>query len=375
MSAGEGYMPQLDGLRAVAAIAVVFSHTVLIGEQLDSGGFGVNVFFVLSGFLITGILLDSRAAAESRGRGRLDVWKAFYARRFLRIFPLYYAVLALGALLGIAVVWQTLPWTLTYLTNFLVAKQNSWPEVPVAPLWSLAVEEQFYLIVPVLFLLLPRKHLLGFTMGMVALGPLSRMAMGFSWGDGIAAIVLLPSRLDTLGLGALLAVIRRMESRDRWKVPGAVAIGAIVLLVSAQMLDSRIGIWPVQLALHIACQGIIGVWLVSGASLGFSGVAGWVLGSKPLVYVGRISYGVYVYHGFVLAAEGKWFSRIRPRAGLHEFVAVLAVTIVVAAISWHLFESPINGLKKYFPYLGGKKTTSVAEELTKRTGLLQESAT
>src|SRR5262249_20351356 len=115
---GAGHLPQLDGLRALAVLAVVAHHTMPgVRDQLDPGPAGVRLFFVLSGFLSTGILLRARADAEAAGGGFARVLGAFYARRFLRIFPVYYAALLAAAVLGLPLVRESLPWHLTYLSN------------------------------------------------------------------------------------------------------------------------------------------------------------------------------------------------------------------------------------------------------------------
>ena len=367
---GSAHMAELDGLRALAAIAVIFQHTMRKWwDQFDLGGMGVNLFFVMSGFLIAGILLDARTKAENAGLGQMGVGKAFYARRFLRIFPLYYAVLALGVLLGFAAVRQTLPWTATYLTNVYAAKINDWPVMPVTAFWSLAIEEQFYLIVPALLLLLPRKGLIPFAWAMVVLAPICRVILGLHWHSGVAPYMFLPARMDTLGIGVLIALMRRRENHANWRVPGWVAIAGLGLWIAATQLYYHEGMWLFMLAFYFVGQGAMAAWVISRASLGFGGIVGKSLRVRPLMYLGQISYGIYVFHGFVIAElmrlpRGEELSH--HRVG---FIVVTALSIAVAAISWHLFESPINSLKKLFPYQG----TRPVERITAPEGLLEKS--
>jgi peptidoglycan/LPS O-acetylase OafA/YrhL len=157
--------PELDGLRAFAVLAVIVEHAFGIRwaqtrfETWSPGNVGVRLFFVLSGFLITGILLSGRRDAEDTGASKRSVWTAFYLRRSLRIFPLAYAAIALACIAGAPTIRQHLGWYVTYTENFLFARQYSF-EPPLSHFWSLAVEEQFYLIWPVVMLLVPETWLL-----------------------------------------------------------------------------------------------------------------------------------------------------------------------------------------------------------------------
>ncbi|MGH7802858.1 MAG: acyltransferase family protein, partial [Candidatus Binatia bacterium] len=139
---------ELDALRAFAVTLVVWSHAVGgevgVGALRVGGYHGVTLFFVISGFLITGILLDARAAAARAGTSAGFALRAFYARRFLRIFPVYYAVLLVTFALGFDAVREELGWHLAYLSNWHFAARGEFG-ISTSHLWSLAVEEQFYL--------------------------------------------------------------------------------------------------------------------------------------------------------------------------------------------------------------------------------------
>jgi peptidoglycan/LPS O-acetylase OafA/YrhL len=152
-------MPQLDALRAFAVLSVLAVHFVSHPprwlEVVPWAACGVQLFFVLSGFLITGILLDSRNEVEA-GASRFWMLRQFYTRRFLRIFPLYYAVVLVGWLIKLPGFTETLGWNLSYLTNFYILQKGAWIEV-ASHLWTLSVEEQFYLVWPWVVLFLPNK--------------------------------------------------------------------------------------------------------------------------------------------------------------------------------------------------------------------------
>ena len=138
------------------------------GHYLPWGEWGVQLFFVLSGFLITGILL--RCRGDEDAGGKISRMRQFYVRRFLRIFPLFYAVLFAAALLNIRPVRETLLWHVSYLSNLQMALAGGWSG-PVSHFWSLAVEEQFYLLWPCLILFLPRKYLLWAILIAIATAP------------------------------------------------------------------------------------------------------------------------------------------------------------------------------------------------------------
>src|SRR5690606_409004 len=206
------YMPQLDALRALAAFGVFVQHFVASGNvfatTIPLGDLGVRLFFVLSGFLITGILLTARANVAQSRLSLGAVVGHFYARRFLRLAPLYFVFLALMFLV-IPEVRTHAPWFLGYAQNVHFAVED---EFTVAPhLWTLAVEEQFYLFWPLVVLLVPAKRLLPVVAAIAALGVVSRLAAPLFGLTHFQASMLTPSHFDSLGLGALLAVAAASE--------------------------------------------------------------------------------------------------------------------------------------------------------------------
>jgi peptidoglycan/LPS O-acetylase OafA/YrhL len=331
------YMPQLDGLRAIAAIAVVLHHNLWRGgglggvrESLHLGDAGVRLFFVLSGFLITGILL--------RARGSPGALRAFYARRFLRIFPLYYAVVIGVALLGQPLMRATLGWNLAYLANFKLALLGGFPGPPISHLWTLSVEEQFYLLWPLLVLYAPRASLLPLALSTIVAAPASRLVLLLLTGNAVSASVVTTSCLDTLGTGALLAIVRGVPK-------GALPFG-LGLLALVTALD---GSW-VDTAFRDTAYACTFAWVVQRAAEGVRGPCGRALAWRPLAYLGTISYGIYVFH-HVLPALVRL-----PGYGLLRTGIVLLATIPIAALSFHFFEAPITGLTSRFPYRRAPRT-------------------
>jgi peptidoglycan/LPS O-acetylase OafA/YrhL len=358
----ESHMVQLDGLRALAAGAVLVQHSLPL-PGFNVGVAGVKLFFVLSGFLITGILVRERERASALGLPLWRVMGVFYGRRFLRIFPLYYAALLLAVLFQLPDIGRCLPWHLVYASNYLVAYQGNFNS-QLFHFWSLAVEEQFYLVWPSLVLLVPHRWLARVLIALTAAGPISRLLVLLLTRSYVSALVITPSCLDSLCLGGLLAVLwHRRESAATWRtfarVCLAVGLVAVVLLRIAPVVWKG---YTARLVLEDTALSLLFVWLVGRAAAGFGGPGRFLLGSRPVVYLGTISYGIYVYQGVVpklLEALGCTLPKY-PSVGALLLLPVM--TIPVAVVSWHLFEKPLNDLKKYFTY------APVARHPTERPG-------
>jgi peptidoglycan/LPS O-acetylase OafA/YrhL len=348
------YMPQLDGLRAIAVSAVVLEHFKILP---GAAAYGVHLFFVLSGFLITGILLRSREAAAERGIRRTHAFRQFYIRRALRIFPLYYLVIAAALILDVQYARDYAPWLLTYTINLKMASQG-WFINYFAHFWSLAVEEQYYLFWPWLILLLRRRWLIPVAVAMTTIGPLFRLYVLLSWvfmnsdSSGLSGYIATPTALDSLGMGSLVAILLSSEPgrrQIRRFMPVVVPLASFgVVLVMALWLPK-----PLNFVLYDTTTAVFFAWLIYSASKGFGGIAGRVLSAAPLVFIGRISYGVYVYHPLVPPATDSIAGRFGialPTGMWGRFLAYTALTLVVAAISWYIVERPINGLKRHFEY-------------------------
>lgn len=345
-------MPQIDGLRAVTIAAVVVGHYFpawgWVG-RVHPHWLGVQLFFVISGFLITSILLREREAVATGG----NLWGAmgrFYVRRCLRIFPAYYLVLGLACASGYDPETNRLAgWHFAYLSNVAFAKAGTWVG-SAAHLWTLAVEEQFYLVWPLVVLLTPRRWLVAVLAGVVAAGPVFRtlgMTLGLNWA---ACFVLTPGSLDCLGIGALLACAGVGGIKPRARV-GMVVAGLLVLGV-AYGVEARSG--PMNAA-WMGCWGLGGAlvfgWVVSHAAAGFGGPVGTLLSAGPVRYIGRISYGIYLLHNFAwmgLLKIGFDPVVLRSPRGL---LPMLAATLLMAAAMWHLYERPISRLKRWVPYI------------------------
>src|SRR4029453_10258316 len=297
------YMPQLDSLRAVAVGLVLLYHFWRPARQsVHFGGIGVRVFFVLSGFLITAILLQSRTLLD-RGETEARVaMRHFYIRRFLRIFPLYYFALAVACLGGVYDAWAGIAWHVSYLSNVYFFLENAtqpgrWGG-PVAHFWSLAVEEQFYLVWPWIILFAPRRWLPAIVLGAIAFAPLFRLVVTPATGNDITPILPFGS-LDPLGAGGYLAMTLdpSFKSHPHVRPIGASALWIGVPLFAAHQAVADTGWWLLFRIVSFDLAGALSAaWLGAWAARGIGGLAGRVLELGPLRYLGTISYGIYVYH-------------------------------------------------------------------------------
>jgi peptidoglycan/LPS O-acetylase OafA/YrhL len=340
----QGYRPQLDSLRAIAVTPVLLAHFWLPNLQLSS--LGVRLFFVLSGFLLTGILLREREDAQGRGIARRAVLFDFYARRVLRIWPAYYFALIAAVVMGANSVAQTFVWHALFASNILFFLEQQWFPGVTAPLWTLAVEEQFYLVLPLAVLFVSRKSLRWLFVGCILAAIAYRLMLAVTVPGNLDFDLVLPiAQLDALGGGALLALIQHMNGRIAWRrllawslAPAAVFYAGILPQRVALILGEAIYLLPMAA-------------LIAGADAGVGGVTGRVLSASPIVALGRISYGIYLYHLFVAGALDKLAERLgyaHVPGGPYRFLLFFCATIAVATLSWIVIERPALGLRRYF---------------------------
>jgi peptidoglycan/LPS O-acetylase OafA/YrhL len=370
-----GHLRALDGVRGLAILVVLLFHFVAptnptsttdraIAWLFSYGALGVDLFFVLSGFLITGILYDSRNDPA--------FFRNFYMRRLLRIFPLYYAVLvvvffvvpAIPAFHGteIAGLREHQAWAWLYGVNIYLAIHNGWVLSYIEHFWSLAVEEHFYLVWPFVVWLLAanRRALLAFSLFVAAASFAGRVAASVHGVSPIVTTVLTPFQLDALAIGGFLAVYLRhpdaAAAARRAILPLVLAGIALLLLQFAIRHFTATGDGVLALrsgAFHLMFAALLLKALASAPASSW----GRIFGSRPLGTLGKYSYGLYVYHHFFSYYFVSHGTDLALAAAIGSHVAALALlaaggisaSMGIAWLSYEFFEKPFLRLKRFWP--------------------------
>ena len=350
------YIPKIDGCRAFAVLAVLMSHYFpegYISHDLPFGIWGVQLFFVISGYLITGILIDSKIKRASTS-SKSTIWKVFYMRRILRIFPPYYLLLVVYILGNVDYPNGSLWTCLSYLFNFhQIVDPGEYHYL--GHLWTLCIEEQFYLVWPWVIILFPNRKLVALTIAFFLLSPISRGLLS-AFDVPYTAIRNLPtSQLDSLCGGAMLVLFQRGFSPEiyrLWKkcLPITSAVG-LAFSILPLIFDTFGFLKPTITLLGPAILSMVIIDIVSSDH--FSKLTSF-LKFKPLILVGRISYGIYLYQFVTLFVLYKIINIVKHPSWIindYSFAFIWTIlTIALAAFSWFLFESPILRLKRYFNY-------------------------
>ncbi|MEK6284389.1 MAG: acyltransferase [Acidobacteriota bacterium] len=336
------HIPALDGLRAVAVFLVIIGH---FGFEMVPGGHGVMIFFVLSGFLITWLLLK-----ENDRNGTISLG-AFYKRRTLRIFPAFYVYwLIMVALLletGRTVLWPHAWSALFYTSNYYNAI-NGDPNNGFSHTWSLAIEEQFYLLWPFVFLLLRRnlRKLTAFLIGLIGAVWIYRAVLCYGFHVDQAYIyAAFDTRLDELMVGCLLAVLLKRQSLSSlWR---AVSANALLPFMTIALLATSIYGGELYIdryrdvvgfAIEPLLVAILVVQLIAFSSTRLWGWTEWGV----VRFLGRISYSLYLYQQLTLHAARK---ALAAYPVVLQLAGAILVTIILATISHYLIERPFLKLK------------------------------
>jgi peptidoglycan/LPS O-acetylase OafA/YrhL len=369
-----GHIPALDGIRGLAVLLVLVFHifqaepapqqTLLRIGYLSTrfGQTGVELFFVLSGFLITGILLDSK----NSGR----YFTNFYGRRALRIFPLYYGVLIVILLIvprfvdyPVSAGTRISLWTFTSNLALATGRGGS----TLFHFWTLAIEEQFYLVWPIVVYLLDRRALMRVCLASMVVAAILRIVLQ---SRGISAFLFTPCRVDTLLVGAFLALAARSpQGLANWS-RHAFLVAATALTVGLALCGGVRGngsAW-VQGFKYPLIAVFYGAILVIGVTHSPTSWAGRLLTMGPLRNLGRYSYGLYVYHPILMPLVAWIVLRLSdstPFGGLHPTIGLLSRIALIcggsyamAWSSWHFYEKHFLRFKRYFEYDMETSTTA-----------------
>lgn len=393
------HIPALDGIRGIAVLLVLFCHATGRPFGEDAGSHfthaadklvlalsrlswtGVDLFFVLSGFLITGILFDAK--------GKRHFFRNFYARRTVRIFPLYYAFLILFLVVlpmlpaalsrGFGTIYSSKIWYWLYLSNYsqgITEQLGRATDHVVQVSWSLSIEEQFYLFWPLVVFFFGRRSLLKICAGMF-FGSMALRACFLWQGNYLWSMNFTPCRVDGLAVGAGIALIARgpggLKSLVRsamWVGPIS-AVAVVALIVAMQMIGYRRGIGQSPAYVLV---GTALIALTYGSLLVFAASAvkgSWLdrIFTNPVFMVyGKYSYAVYLLHMPIMIWTAEYFFRPDQfRIGGSMLPGLLmfygwtwTMALVAALISWNVLEKHFLKLKDYFPMQ--EKPAAVTEQ-------------
>lgn len=361
----KGHLPELDGLRGLAIGLVLLFHLFPFLPFSRIGWIGVDLFFVLSGFLISGILQDSL--------NKRRYWFSFFIRRALRIFPLYYFILLLYVGLSyISADFAALPvvsfdyfkdnqvWYWTYLSNIKMFIEGRWlPPIVFNPLWSLSIEEQFYLLWPLVIYLFRNKKLLYFIFFLLSVVIAIRVHMVVREASSLSIYVFTFARLDAILLGSMVSVFIRNEKLRALleKYNDYFLIGSVILILGIAISFRTFSAY--QFVIQSVGYTIIAVFFCCILILVLNKNKNFILDlffkSKPMIFLGKYSYALYLFHWPLYRLLREPVQKLCKEAGVQiaanifTSLVILSLTCLASLITWNLFEKRFIQLKSKFP--------------------------
>ncbi len=344
-SSSAAYRPDIDGLRAIAVLSVVFSHA---GLGLPGGYVGVDIFFVISGYLITNLILrDLKDGTFS--------FASFWERRVRRIAPalvvVTLATLALGWFLLLPQDYASLGLSVRQMAIFL-SNVHFWSETgyfegasaekPLLHTWSLAVEEQFYLLVPVLLVLITKARRLPWMYVMLAIAAVTSFALSayFVFRHPSATFYLLPTRAWELFCGSLIAFLPAKQRQNQTMLKESAAVAGIALILVPCFIYDHATRFPGLAALPPVAGTAMLIW--SGNPNPKTSLISQILTWRPLTFIGLISYSLYLWHWPILV-----FARHQSLLPLDymTLLALVAISVFIGVVSWRYIEQPFRNRK------------------------------
>ena len=342
------YLIQLDGLRAFAILAVMEWH--FVGNtrppgplNFPWGAFGVDLFFVLSSFLVTRSLLQIRGRTNDEHVPLVQLLK-FYVRRYLRLTPVYYSALVLAALMHVPLVRESFWWHVSYLSNFYLSQEGWKPYV--AHLWYLAAQEQFLIFWAPTILFLPRRYLSSVVALTILCGPLSRILMADL--DTVTFYVMPFGYLEVLGLGSLLALSANSPRMQRWWTAFSLPfiggmLAALVIAVHILRLPSSVSLLLENVPSMLFCT-----WLLAHVLEHEKGWLSRLLQTSPLIHLGRISYPIYIWHIFLIYVVFSLlppFGFNPPQSLTSRLALLFTFSVVVGTLALYWIQRPVDKIR------------------------------
>jgi peptidoglycan/LPS O-acetylase OafA/YrhL len=359
------YRPELDVLRFFAFLGVFVFHAAprtvdfyaaagvphwlgnLLISTFGAGAYGVDLFFALSAYLITSLLLRERAT-----KGALDL-RGFYLRRILRIWPLYLAFVAFAALAALVIPGQRLP--AHYVIGYCLLAGN-WsyvfyglPASFAIPLWTVSIEEQFYLAWPLALRRASGRMMAAIAVGLLVLANGWRVWLAFSSAPVDAMEYNTFTRLDPIALGILIALFSdRLPDFSRWQRISLLCGGAVTWIAVYGFSVSNLpqfSTWKLALGHSLTALASTAILLAAmGSRHPF-------LRNTWLLYLGKISYGLYVLHEFAHYCAAHLIHAFSPLTVVAQSLVALALTVLMAAASYRWLESPFLRMKERFAHV------------------------
>lgn len=353
-----------DGLRALALVYVFLQHYTTLGRDYATGGYGVWLFFCLSGFLIVRILVAERRRIEAGVQTVAGGLRRFFWRRTLRIFPIYYLCLLLFSLLGalhLVADWtaRAAPWHFAYLSNIYFGFVEGRWVGRFGHFWSLAIEEQFYVLAAPLLLLSPSRWAKGICAAVILAALTCDLLLRSERASDMIVYVHPLTNFGALAFGGLIGLsVPAKAKAGRLSWPAGVCLVLMPVFIYGfdklplfdPIVASLVSAGPLWAATLLSCFALAGVYLNQESRL--VRVLEW----RPFVYFGQVSYGFYLYHNLLprrmltrLAAQAGW--SLPTNEGVEALFSFL-VALGLAALSWKLIEAPLLRFKDRPPRIG-----------------------
>lgn len=347
------YIKQLDAFRFFGFFGVFITHLFRFEDPILARlpfGYGVNLFFVLSGFLITKLLLEARFNSTLPSK---TIIKNFYIKRSIRIFPIYFGTMLFLHLIQFQNYKEVAAWVFTYTTNIYISLGLPYLG-SYNHLWSLAVEEQFYLIWPFIILFIPQRFLLKGIYFILIASLLFKTMLFINkgvWSPGINASTI--SCMDAFGLGALIAYWNMFDKGFiKCLICNKTSILSVSLVFIIFLIYPTVPQFPYIGAIYSNFLfSVISFYLLLPATQ--DAYTGWfkkLIENKLIVHLGKISYGLYLYHFFMpdlynyLISKGVFGEQNREM----RFIICFILCLIIAELSWYIIEKPFNKLKKNY---------------------------